>query len=117
MENDSVVAVGEAVHIITRRLFDGDVRRHFTGRITAAHDAMVRAEGWVFVFNRGTNEFIRRSERRTRVFALGDAGNIVNVLPGSVEPANLRYEFADTGLIITDGIDFAVDINEFGPAN
>lgn len=115
MEN-FVLEVGEAVHIITRRLFDGDVRRHFTGRVTAAANGLVRAEGWVFVFNRGTNEFIRRSERRTRVFALDDAGNIVNVLPSGIEPANLRYEFSETGLMITDGIDFAVDINEFGPA-
>lgn len=74
---NSVLEVGEPVHIITRRLFDGDVRRHFTGRVTAAANDLVRAEGWVFVFNRGTNEFIR---------------------------------------MITDGIDFAVDINEFGPA-
>lgn len=111
-----VVGVGEAVHIVTRRLFDGDVRRHFTGRVTATTDDLVRAEGWVFVFNRGTNEFIRRSERRTRVFALSDAGNIINILPSGVEPANLRYEFSESGLFITDGIDFAVDINEFGPA-
>ena len=112
----AVVEIGEAVHIVTRRLFDGDVRRHFTGRVTGIANDLIRAEGWVFVFNRGTNEFIRRSERRTRVFGLSDAGNIVNILPDGVEPANLRYEFSETGLLVTDGIDFAVDINEFGPA-
>lgn len=112
----SVVEVGEAVHVVTRRVFPDDVRRHFAGRVTAVSENLFRAEGWVFVFNRGTNEFIRRSELRTRVFAPVDAGNIVNVLPSGVNPANLRYEFSDAGLTITDGIDFVVDINEFGPA-
>jgi hypothetical protein len=114
---DSAVSVGEIIHIVTRRLFEGDARRHFAGRVIAVSDGLVRAEGWVFVFNRGTNEFIRRSMLRTRIFALGDAGNIVNVLPTDVDPANLRYEFSDTGLMITDGIGFSADINEFGPAN
>lgn len=68
------------------------------------------------MFNRGTNEFVRRSERRTRIFGLADAGNVINVLPESVEPDNVRYEFSNTGLFITDGFDFVVDINEFAPA-
>jgi hypothetical protein len=45
---------------------------------------------------------------------LADSGNIVNVLPAGVDPSNLRYEFSDAGLFLTDGLDFAVDINEFG---
>ncbi len=108
------IGVGEAVHIVTRRLFADDVRRHFAGRITAVSEALIRAEGWVFVFHRGTNEFIRRSDRRTRIFSVADSGNIVNILPPGVDPSNLRYEFSDAGLFLTDGIDFSVDINEFG---
>ena len=111
-----VMSVGEAVHVVTRRLFPDDARRHFTGRVSAVAGDLIRAEGWVFVFHRGTNEFVRRSDLRTRVFSLSDSGNIVNVLPPDVEPANLRYEFSDTGLILTDAREFAVDINELGPA-
>ncbi|MEJ2482779.1 MAG: hypothetical protein P8049_06595 [Gemmatimonadota bacterium] len=108
------IGVGEAVHIVTRRWFEDDVRRHFAGKVTAVSRALIRAEGWVFVFHRGTNEFIRRSDLRTRIFSVADAGNIVNILPAGVEPSNLRYEFSDAGLFLTDGLDFAVDINEFG---
>ncbi|MEJ2548497.1 MAG: hypothetical protein P8125_11915 [Gemmatimonadota bacterium] len=108
------IGLGEAVHIVTRRLFEDDVRRHFAGTVTVVSGSLIRAEGWVFVFHRGTNEFIKRSDRRTRVFSLADSGNIVNVLPAGVDPSNLRYEFSDAGLFLTDGLDFAVDINEFG---
>jgi hypothetical protein len=111
---DQVVAVGEAVHIVTRRLFDDDVRRHFAGTIMTASEQMIRADGWVFVFHRGTNEFIKRSDLRTRVFSLSDAGHIINILPSRVEPGNLRYEFSESGLFLTDGLDFAVNLNEFG---
>ncbi len=111
---DQIVAAGEAVHIVTRRLFDDDVRRHFAGTIMAASEQMIRADGWVFVFHRGTNEFIKRSDLRTRVFSLSDAGHIINVLPPGVEPENLRYEFSESGLFLTDGLDFSVDLNEFG---
>ena len=108
------IGVGEGVHIITRRLFPDDTRRHFAGTITVASDSLIRAEGWVFVFHRGTNEFVKRSDMRTRVFSVGDSGNIVNILPAGVDPAELRYEFSDAGLYLTDGLGFAVDINEFG---
>ena len=43
------------------------------------------------------------------------AGNVINVLPHSVELEDLRYALSARGkLTVTDGRSFALDINECG---
>jgi hypothetical protein len=46
-----VLTEGEKVHVITRRLFDNDLRRHFVGEVKAVSDVAVRLEGYAFVLN------------------------------------------------------------------
>jgi|GEM_PF-5404315 len=58
----------DKIHLIIRRNFDGDIRRHFIGEIVRTAEATLLARGFVFVFETGTNNYIRRPDRRTRVF-------------------------------------------------
>lgn len=60
--------VGEKLHIVTRRLFGDDLRRHFVGTCTAIDRSRARVEGYAFVFDPSRNEYQRRPERRTRLF-------------------------------------------------
>jgi hypothetical protein len=109
---------GEKIHVITRRLFDGDIRRHFAGEIVSANESIARVRGYTYVFYPGANEYVRRPELRERIIALADAGNIINVIPQDVNLEELVYgPSKDNRLIVTDHKSFSLDINEFSGIN
>jgi hypothetical protein len=55
-----VLKVGEKIHVIVRRRWEDDLRRHFVGEVTEATENVARAKGYVFVFHSGTNEYVQR---------------------------------------------------------
>ena len=106
---------GEKVLVITRRLFEKDLRRHFIGEVQEVSDEVVRVRGYAFVFDEPSSDFVRREDLRTRVFSLIDAGYIINVLPAEVIPEEMRYEVDERNRRkITDGKSFAMIVSEFG---
>ena len=113
MEN-SILKPGEVIHVITRRLFADDLRRHFAGTVMQVSDYLVRAKGYTFVFNPNACEYRKRPELRTRIFSLIDAGIIFNVLPIETNVDELEYKIVDERLVVTDHVSTALDINEFG---
>ena len=112
--SDDLIVSGDKLHIVTRRLFDDDVRRHFAGEVVGAAGDLHVVRGYSFVFSPGSNEFRKRPEVRTRIFSLGDAGHIVNKLPREVDISSLQYRVVEKRLVVTDMKGFALDINEFG---
>ena len=110
-----VIELGEKVHIITRRKFEEDLRRHFLGVVLAVDGSLVRLEGYTFVFNANKNAFIKRPEKRVRIYDLSDSGYIVNIIPKEAELENVSYKMSELRLFVTDGKTFSLDINEFGP--
>ena len=109
---------GEKIHVITRRHFDGDLRRHFVGQVVAATENTARVRGYTFVFYPGPNEYVRRPDLRERIIALSDAGNIVNVIPENVNLEDLIYRASEQNrLVVTDRKSFSLDINEFSGIN
>lgn len=115
--DQSLVNPGQKLHIITRRNFADDLRRHFAGTIEAVDGTAVRVHGYTFVFSPNALEYRRRPEVRTRIFDLGDAQLIVNVVPSDVEIAELEYRTVDDRLVITDRKRFRLDVNEFGASH
>jgi hypothetical protein len=110
-----LIQVGEKVHVITRRLFDNDVRRHFVGVVTGADSCALRLSGYAFIFDETENDFVRLDERRERVISLTDAGLVINILPGGTNLETVRYTADSRGRhIVTDGESFNLNINEFG---
>lgn len=110
----SVIEVGDKLHIITRRMFEGDIRRHFAGEVTGVSNDLYEVSGYAFVFNPGVNRYDKRPEFRTRLFSLGEDGLIVNKIPRETLIASLSYRTVEKGLVVTDGGTFSLDINEFG---
>lgn len=105
---------GEKVHIITRRQFENDVRRHFAGIVIDSSDFTMRVEGYVFVHNLSDNQFEKRFEKRMRIVSLVDANNLINVIPRNIEIDALEYFTSDNNrLVLTDNKGFTLDINEF----
>jgi hypothetical protein len=114
---DSVLAVGDKLHIMTRRLFADDVHPHFIGEVSVVAGEAFRAEGYSFVFDSGTNSYVKHPSTRARLFSLSDAGYVITVIPGEVELDSLVYRVVSGRLAITDGRGFSLEINEFGQSN
>lgn len=110
----SVLNVRDKVHIVTRRSFPQEVRRHFVGEIVAATDSAIRAEGYVFIFDEGRNAFSRKVERRTRIFGFTASDFIINVIPTTTDLEAVTYRVNEQGsTVCTDGKNFSLDVNEF----
>ena len=104
---------GEIVHLIERRMFPDDVRRHFVGQIEVVSDRAIRLRGYLFVYDAGSSKFFRKPEIRTRVVPL-DNRVVINVLPEGVSVEEVHYiHDADGNLSLTDGREFELDISEF----
>ena len=107
--------IGEKVHIVIRRAFEGDLRRHFVGEIMDASDTAIRVKGYSFIFDEGIGKFQRKPEIRIRIFSLIDARIIINIISPSSEIEKVTYSLSkDNNYVVTDGGHFQLDINEFG---
>lgn len=111
----SVIEIGDKFHIMTRRLFEDDIHRHFVGEVIATTDTVTEMRGHTFIFSQTTGDYIRLPEERTRVFSLADAGHIVNKIPKEVDVNAVTYTVVDNHLVISDGKSFSLPVNEFGP--
>lgn len=112
----AVVEVGDKLHIMARRFFEEDVRRHFIGEVIAASNSLVEVRGYTFILQTGTNEYRRLPEERTRIFSLGESGYVVNKISRDVEVASVVYRMIDKHVVVSDGRSFSLPINEFGPS-
>jgi hypothetical protein len=109
-----LIDIGEKVHIITRRLFDENLRRHFVGEVIAAEGVIVRLEGYSFIYDDFKTQYLKSPEKRTSIFDLAESGYIINIIPKKVDIKKLEYKTIDRSyLVITDG-EFSLGINEFG---
>jgi hypothetical protein len=105
---------GEKIHVVHRRLFEKDIRKHFVGEVEDYEAGVLRALGHVFVIEDvKENMFRRKPERRTRIIPL-DHSVFINVLPASVDLEKIRYESRGGGLRVTDGGTWHMDVKEFG---
>lgn len=111
---EAVATIGDKLHVITRRLFENDVPRHFVGEVVGNTGELCELKGYAMVFDPDRGEWIRRPELRHRILSLAEAGHIVNRVPRSVEIDDLLYERIDGELLVTDGKDFELNIDEFG---
>ncbi len=110
-----IINKGEKIHIIYRRLLESESRRHFVGEVLEVSDSVVRIQGKAFILDSSKNQYIRKPETRTTIIDLAESGYIVNIIPNTVSVTNLRYELnKDKNLVVTDGLAFSLDINEFG---
>lgn len=104
---------GEKVHVIERRAFEGDARRHFVGEVEQATDGAVRARGYTFVCNPMTGNFDRREPERTRIVPLTAAGVVVYVIPSEIDVHAVRYEWAAGNRLVVRAGRWEVFLDEF----
>lgn len=111
----SLLNSGEKIHVMHRRNFDKDVRRHFVGQVETYENGVARASGYVFVVDDlNKHLFVKRPERRTKLIPVGTGEVIVNVIPKSVDLERVAYEVGDRSLRVSDGDGWSMDVKEFG---
>jgi hypothetical protein len=115
-ENNAVIlSPGEKIHVMHRRRFEKDVRRHFVGEVAGYEQGVARASGYVFVVDDLSKHlFVKRPDRRTKLIPTMSGDVIVNVIPETVDVESVAYELKDRSLVVTDGGDWAMDVKEFG---
>ena len=105
---------GEKLHVIVRRNFETDLRRRFVGEVQKSTDFTTLLEGYAFVFNPFSNQFLKKPEKQVIIFSLVDSGLIINVIPSNVNLEDLYYQKnAENRHVLTDNKSFISDINEF----
>lgn len=110
-----LIEIGEKVHVIIRRTFETDLRRHFIGEIMAVEGSCARVKGFFMVFDRNKNSFIKKLNPRLTILDLSSSGYWVNIIPRDVNIGDLIYpNDSNKNLILTDQKSFKLDINEFG---
>ena len=111
----SILKPGEKIHVIHRRRFEKDIRRHFVGTVEAYEAGLMRATGYVFVVDElNQHLFTKRPDRRTKLIPLASGDVIVNVLPEDLDTEQVRYELDGRKLWVTDGNGWRMDVKEFG---
>lgn len=109
-----MITIGEKVLVITRRAFEGDLRRHFVGEVLDTTSATVRVQGYSFVFDESTKDFIRHDELRIQIFSLIDSGLVIYILPQDICLEDIKYTWdKNNRRIITDQKEFMLNISEF----
>ena len=109
-----MIGIGEKVFVITRRSFEGDLRRQFVGEVQVVTDFAIRVQGYAFVFDDGNGQFVRRDDLRTRIFSLLDAGLVIYILPGEARLDDIEHVWDESKRrIITDRKTFSMNVSEF----
>ncbi len=110
-----ILRPGEKIHVVHRRLFENDARRHFVGVVESYAKGEVRVMGHMFVLGGRANKlFQRKPDLRSRIFSVLAGAVFVNVLPEEVNLEGVVYEFHDNALRVTDGSGWHMDLKEFG---
>lgn len=106
-----LLEVGEKVHVVERRFFEHDVKRHVVGEIVKCGSDSIRIKGYVWSFHAVCGEFVKKRGKRERVI-YADKMLITNVLPPDVDLEQLRYISNQDGHALTDGGAFLLEVSD-----
>jgi hypothetical protein len=108
-----VFKIGEKIHVVEKRMFADDVRRHFIGEIIASSENAIRLKGYVWVYNSTQAKFFRRQELRERILILGDR-LIINIIPKDSDIKEFVYNTDNTKkMFITNNKGYSLELSEF----
>ena len=109
-----LIKVGEKLHVIYRAMYENSTRQHFVGEVAAYENGLARLDGYVFVYEVKSDDFLRKEDVRSTFVNVGENGYIINVIPQQTKLEDVFYKYVSpAGLIVSDGKDFRLDISEF----
>ena len=107
-----LLKTGDKILIAHRRLFESDQDRFFVGQVEDYEAGVVKAKGHSYVRDVMAGLVVEKAEERTKILALSSGTLIVYQLPDSVLVENLKFEIAETRLLLTDGRGFRMNLTE-----
>jgi hypothetical protein len=107
-----ILKQGEKVHVIHRRNFEKEGRRHFVGIVDDYEHGVARVTGHVFALDKNEGAFERRKGVRTRIISLSSGDLFVNVIPETVDLEKVVYKQVKQAIRVTDGSDWHLDLSE-----
>jgi hypothetical protein len=107
-----ILKPGEKIHVIHRRYYEKEARRHFVGTVDSYEGGVARVTGHVYSVDKNEGMFERRSEERTRIISLLSGDLLVNVLPPSVQLDKVVYKQIKHAIRVTDGSNWYLDLSE-----
>ena len=107
-----ILKQGEKIHVIHRRFFEKEARRHFVGLVEAYEDGVVRVTGHIYALDKIEGMFERRPEARTRILSIVSGDVFVNVLPSTVNLDAVFYKQVKRAIRVTDGSNWHLDLSE-----
>ena len=107
-----ILAKGEKVHIIHRRLHEHEPHRHFVGEVDDYANGVARVVGYLYTVDRELGGFVRRDQPRVRIIPIASGDTIVNVIPSDVDLEKVSYQQEKKAIRVSDGSDWHLDISE-----
>lgn len=103
---------GAKVLVCHRRLFSEDHVRLFFGMVEMYSDGIAKVSGFTWTRD-PTHGFQRKSDRRSKLVAIGSGSLIVYEIPSEVDLEAIRIEQSGGhSVIATDGEKFQMDLSE-----
>ncbi|MBN2640234.1 MAG: hypothetical protein JXR78_01135 [Victivallales bacterium] len=109
-----LLKVGDKLHVLIRRKFEKDIRRHMIGMVENASENAVVVLGRKAVYNGTKANYIIINDLSSQVVSLTDNGNIITVLPDDVNLDDLHYKVSPGKTLLTDGKNYTLRINDAG---
>jgi hypothetical protein len=108
-----ILKEGDKVLVAHRRLYPTDASRFFVGQVDAYDSGLMRVTGHSYVRNVTTGRLIEKSQARTKVLSLSSGTLIVYLLPNDTAFESMRFDWTDSGLTVTDGKQFSMNLGEY----
>ena len=103
---------GEKLHVIHRRYFEKEARRHFVGTVDYCEAGVARVTGHVYGVDRSKYTFVKRPEKRTRIISLVSGDALINIIPATVDLDKVVYKQEGKVVRVTDGSSWYMDLSE-----
>jgi hypothetical protein len=107
-----ILKQGEKIHVVHRRYFEKETRRHFVGIVEGYEGGVARVVGHVYSLDRTEGTFERRPEERIRIISLSSGDLFVNVIPDFVDLHKIHYKQVKKAVRVTDGSSWYLDLSE-----
>lgn len=107
-----ILAKGEKIHVIHRRVLEHEPHRHFIGEVDDYQGGVARVIGNLYTVDRDLGGFVRQPGLRTRLISVVSGDCIVNVIPESVNIGAVAYHQEKKVIRVSDGSEWHLDISE-----
>ena len=109
-----MLAAGDKVLVVQRRLFEGDEPRFFVGEVESCADTVAAVVGRTWVRDPFSGQIVGKQDERTKLIPLAAGTFITYRLPAATDVAAVRIEQdgATGRVVLTDDRTLLMDLSE-----